>query len=80
MKWQINNVLWGLFLCGLFTSCRWECQSISEEDLPWFIAEDYKCQAVLFTNGKDTVALTYDNPEITHGMDKTFAMERGYPL
>ncbi len=58
-------------------SCSWECQGISEEDLPWFIAEDYKCQAVLFTNGKDTVSVTYNSPEITHEMDKTFATERG---
>lgn len=66
-----------LFLCLMFVSCRWECGGMSENDLPWFVPVDYIARTVLFTNGKDTVAIEYDSPEISHAMDKTFATVRG---
>ena len=50
---------------------------MSENDLPWFVPVDYIARTVLFTNGKDTVAIEYDSPEISHAMDKTFATVRG---
>ena len=59
-----------------FVSCCWECQGMSEDALPWFIPVDYIGQTVLFTNGEDTVAVTYNSPEISHAMDKTFATVR----
>lgn len=49
---------------------------MSEDALPWFIPVDYIGQTVLFTNGEDTVAVTYNSPEISHAMDKTFATVR----
>ena len=59
-----------------FVSCCWECQGMSDDALPWFMPVDYIGQTVMFTNGDDTVAVTYNSPETTHAMDKTFATVR----
>lgn len=60
----------------LFTACSWECQGIPEE-LPWFIAEDYEGKTVFFTNGQDTVEVSYDYSEMDVEENRNHSMSRG---
>lgn len=76
MKRLLMFVLCMASLGLAFVSCCWECQGMSDDALPWFMPVDYIGQTVMFTNGDDTVAVTYNSPETTHAMDKTFATMR----
>lgn len=59
-----------------FTSCGWECQGIPEE-LPWFVPYDYAGKTVSFTNGEDTVEVSYDYPSKKMWAYRNYSMSRG---
>ena len=59
-----------------FTSCGWECQGIPEE-LPWFVPYDYAGKTVSFTNGEDTVEVSYDYPSKKMWTYRNYSMSRG---
>ena len=59
-----------------FTSCGWECQGIPEE-LPWFVPYDYAGKTVSFTNGEDTVEVSYDYPSKKMWTYRDYSMSRG---
>ena len=78
---EISAKVWIPALAALVAffcvSCDKTCVDIPV-DMPWFVAEDYQYQTVVFANGRDTLCVRYDGLEFYTEKSETTAWGDGY--